>query len=93
MMRIYVGNLSKKTTRADLRELFSKYGQIGRVGLAKEKPSGTSRGYGLVEMNEDADGTRAIAALRGKLLGERPLKVREARTRADRNTSGGENKS
>lgn len=92
-MKIYVGNLSKKTTRADLRNLFATYGEIGRVGLAMEKPGGTSRGYGLVEMNEDADGERAIAALRGKLLGERPLKVRVARLRSDRDTSASDNKS
>lgn len=82
-MRIFVGNLSRETTRDDLRNLFAEYGEIGRVGLAKERPSGTFRGCGLVEMNEDADAERAIAALRGTLLKERPLKVREARMRAD----------
>lgn len=92
-MRIYVGNLSRKTTKADLRNLFATYGQIGRVGLAKEKPNGTWRGFGIVEMNQDSDGKRAIAALRGKLFGQRPLKVREALIRAKQNTSNGNNKS
>lgn len=93
MMRIYVGNLSRKTTRADLRNLFATYGEIGRVGLAKERPSGTWRGFGLVEMNEDADGKRAIAGLRGKLFGQRPLKVKEAPANINRNTSDGHNES
>ena len=92
-MRIYVGNLSRDTTRADLRNLFATYGQIGRVGLAKDTPGGTWRGFGLVEMNEDEDGQRAIAALRGKLIGKRPLKVKEAPLRADQNSPRNGNES
>lgn len=90
-MRIYVGNLSRNTTKADLRNLFAMYGQIGRVGLAKDTPGGTWRGFGLVEMNEEEDGQRAIAALRGKVFGKRPLRVREARR--DHGLAKGENKS
>lgn len=92
-MRIYVGNLSRDTTRAELRDLFAEYGTIGRVGLAKDRPGGTSRGYGLVEMDEDAEGKRAITALNGAFLRERPLKVRELPARADRTRSNGNAKS
>lgn len=87
-MRIYVGNLSEETSRADLRSVFAAYGKIGRVGLAKERPSGTLRGYGLVEM-KDTDGRRAIIGLHGRLLNDRPLKVREVRPRADRKRADG----
>lgn len=92
-MRIYVGNLSEETTRTDLRNLFAEYGQIGRVGLAKERPSGELRRCGLVEMTEEEEGRRAITALSGTMLKERPLKVREARMRAGRAQSGGNTKS
>lgn len=86
-MRIFVGNLALDTTRDDLRRLFADYGRIERVGLAKEKASDTSPGYGLVEMMENADGERAITALDGTLFRERPLRVREARTRTKRDHS------
>ncbi len=92
-MRIYVGNLSQQTTRADLRGLFAEYGQIERVGLAKERTGGPSVGYGLVEMNDEADGERAIAGLSGTLLKDRPLKVRKARARTDRKRSDDNNES
>lgn len=84
IMRILVGNLSHGTTRDDLRNLFAEYGEIARVGLAKDLPDGTRRNYGLVEMNDSAEGERAMSALRGTLFNDRPLKVREARKRADR---------
>ena len=79
IMRIYVGNLSRKTTRADLRNLFADYGEIIRVGLAKAGPDGRPRRAALVEMKNDTDGKRAITALKGTLLRERPLKMKEAR--------------
>lgn len=78
-MRILVGNLSRETSRSDLRDLFAQFGEIARVGLAKNAPDGTPRNIGLVEMKEASDGERAMAALRGTLLNERRLKMREAR--------------
>lgn len=89
-MRILVGNLSSETTRTDLRDLFAEFGQIARVGLAKDRADGTSPGFGLVEMNKEAEGKRAITALSGMLFKERTLKVREARPRDGRKNSNGE---
>ena len=79
IMRIYVANLSQETTRADLRNLFAEYGEIIRVGLAKARPDGRPRHAALVEMKNEKDGKRAISALRGTLLRERQLKMKEAR--------------
>lgn len=79
IMRIYVGNLSQETTRRDLRNLFAQYGEITRVGLAKAWPDGRPRRAALVEMKNESEGRRAITALRGTLLRERPLKMKEAR--------------
>lgn len=83
-MRIYVGNLAQDTTRAEIRGAFGEFGQIDRLGLAKDGPNGKRRNFALVEMAKDADATRAITALNGSMLRDRPLKVREIRPKASR---------
>ncbi len=84
MKNIYVGNLDYATSEQDLRGLFEPYGQIENVSLAKDKFSGQSRGFGFVEMANDADADKAITELNGKQLGNRNLTVNEARPREAR---------
>lgn len=74
-MRIYVSNLAADTTHDDIRAAFSPYGQVFRVGLARDKGP---RGLGLVEMANDNEAEAAIAELNGKQIGERKVKVRQA---------------
>lgn len=54
-MTIYCGNLSRDVTEDDLRQVFEAYGKVGSVSLAREKFSGDSRGFGFVEMSEEAE--------------------------------------
>ncbi|HXN20114.1 MAG TPA: hypothetical protein VN875_17380, partial [Candidatus Binatus sp.] len=81
-----VGNMSFQTTAADLRALFEPFGQLARVHVATDRETGKARGFGFVEMVNDADAAKAIAALDGKDLGGRNLKVNEARPKPE---SGG----
>ncbi len=79
MKNLFVGNMNFQTTESDLRALFEPYGQIARVHIATDRETGRSRGFAFVEMPNDAEAAKAMAALDGKDVGGRNLKVNEAR--------------
>jgi len=89
MKNIFVGNLSFGATEDAVRSVFEQYGSIERVNIIKDRDTGQSRGFGFVEMSGSDEAQRAIAALDGKELEGRPLKVNEARPREDRGFGGG----
>ena len=84
MKNLFVGNMSFQTTEGDLRALFEPFGAITRVHLATDRETGRARGFAFVEMPNDEEAARAMAALDGKEVGGRNLKVNEARPRAER---------
>ena len=92
MKNLFVGNMSFQTTEADLTALFQPFGQVGRVHIATDRETGRARGFAFVEMPNDAEAANAMAALDGKALGGRNLKVNEARPKADRPRIGGGNR-
>lgn len=79
MKNIFVGNLSFGTTEQDLRALFEAYGAVDRVSIVTDRESGQPRGFGFVEMSNDAEGDKAIAGMNGREVGGRSLNVNEAR--------------
>lgn len=88
-MNIYVGNLARETTEAELRRAFEAFGQVSSVAIIKDKYSGESRGFGFVEMPNATEAQAAIAGLNGKEMGGRTLNVNVARPREDRGGRGG----
>ena len=86
-MNIYVGNLPYSVTDADLRELFSAYGEVSQVHLISDKFSGESKGFGFVEMDDNSQADAAIKALNGNNMNGRTIKVNQAKPRADRSSS------
>jgi cold-inducible RNA-binding protein len=95
MKNLFVGNMSFQTTSADLKALFEPFGQLARVHVAMDRETGRARGFGFVEMVNDAEAAAAIAALDGKDMGGRNIKVNEARPKeagsAPRGPRGGGN--
>jgi RNA recognition motif-containing protein len=89
LKNIYVGNISFQTTEQDLDAAFSAYGQVDRVQIVKDRESGQSRGFAFVEMSNNADADKAMAALNGAELSGRTLTVNEARPREARPSGGG----
>jgi len=87
-MKIYVGNLSFQTSENEMRELFGQFGEVKDATILLDRETGRSRGFGFIEMDDDA-GREAIGALDGKEFGGRNLKVNEARPRNDRQGGGG----
>jgi len=86
---IFVGNLSFNTTEDELRQAFEAYGQVDRVSILTDRDTGRSRGFGFVEMANNEDGEKAIAALNGTQIGGRTINVNEARPKTERGGGGG----
>ena len=82
-MNIYVGNLSYEVTEKDLEEAFEAFGEIESVKIIKDNYTGRSKGFGFVEMSNNADAQSAINGLNDKELKGRALKVNTARPRTE----------
>ncbi len=87
-MKLYVGNLSKQTTDAQLNDLAAKFGTPTNVHVAKDKVSGQSRGFGFVEFTNDDEAKAAMAGLHGKEVDGKTLKVNESRPKTTLATPG-----
>src|SRR6266851_4049184 len=83
MKSLFVGNMSFQTSESELRELFAPFGQVTRVHMAMDRETGRARGFAFVEMPNDAEAAQAMAALDGKEVGGRNLKVNEARPKGE----------
>jgi cold-inducible RNA-binding protein len=88
MKNIFVGNLSFGATEDAVRSLFQAYGTVERVNLITDRDTGQARGFGFVEMTNNAEADRAIAELNGRELDGRALNVNEARPKSDRGGGG-----
>jgi len=89
MKNIFVGNLSFGTTEEAVRSMFAAHGTVDRVNIVTDRDTGQARGFAFVEMSDNAEGDRAIAALNGVDLDGRALNVNEARPKAERGSGGG----
>jgi RNA recognition motif-containing protein len=89
-MNIYVGNLSYDVSEENLRQAFEAFGQVSSARIVKDKYSGQPRGFGFVEMPNQAEAQEAIKSLNGKELLGKQMSVNEARPRTDRGRSGGQ---
>ncbi len=83
-MNIYVGNLSYEITDDEVKDIFSPHGEISSVSIIKDKYSGQSKGFGFVEMPNQAEAEEAIKALNESDLKGRNIKVNQARPREER---------
>ena len=87
--RIYVGNLPWAYSSSDLEALFKQHGDVAAAEVIMDRETGRSRGFGFVQMANDADMEPAINALNGFNCNGRPLVVNEARERTPRAGGGG----
>ena len=83
-MNIYVSNLSFAVQDEDLREFFAEYGEVSSAKVIMDKYTNRSKGFGFVEMPDDAAGQKAIAELDGGMVEGRAIKVMVAKPREER---------
>lgn len=93
-MNIYISNLSYSLNDADLQEFFAEYGEVTSAKIIMDRETGRSRGFGFVEMPNDAEGQKAIDELNGAEYDGKTISVNIARPREDkpsfnRNRGGG----
>ncbi len=88
-MNIYVGNLASEVNDEDLKNLFSGYGNIVSVKVIKDMYSGTSKGFGFVELSNQTEAQKAINELNSKELKGKTIVVNEARPKTDSRSGGG----
>ncbi len=82
--KLYVGNLSYRTTEDDLRTMFAQAGKVESVSLIKDRDTGQSKGFAFVEMSTQSEAEQAIKLFNGQTLGDRPIKVNIARPREEK---------
>ena len=90
--KLYVGNLPYTVRDEDLQQSFSQYGSVSSAKVMMERDTGRSKGFGFVEMGNDAEAQAAIAGMNGQSLGGRSITVNEARpmeARPPRSGGGG----
>jgi RNA recognition motif-containing protein len=87
-MNMYVSNLSFHTTDEDLKNLFSDFGEVSSSKVITDRETGRSRGFGFVEMPEEADAKKAMEELDGKDIEGRALSVTVARPKEQRSGGG-----
>ena len=87
--RIYIGNLAFGATEDDVRTAFEMHGAVASVQIITDRETGQSRGFGFIEMDDDAAAEQAVAAVNGADIAGRNVIVNEARPRPSRDGGGG----
>ena len=80
-VNIYVGNLAYSMTEESLQELFEQHGEVSSVKIITDRETGRSKGFGFVEMPENADAENAIQQLNDTEVQGRNIRVNVARPR------------
>jgi len=87
--KLYVGNLSYRTTEDEIKTLFAEIGTVESAKIITDKYTGQSKGFGFVEMSSNEEAQSAISKLNGQNYKDRPLTVSEARPQEKREGGGG----
>jgi RNA recognition motif-containing protein len=83
-MNIYVGNLAYTTSDQELRDAFGAFGDVSRATVIMDRETGRSKGFGFVEMANNAEAEEAIQAMNGRNIGGRTIRVNQAEERKPR---------
>ncbi len=87
-MNIFVSNINYRTQNESLFQLFAEFGEVTSARIITDRETGRSRGFGFVEMSNDAEGQAAIEALDGKEFEGKELRVAVARPKEERAPRG-----
>jgi RNA recognition motif-containing protein len=89
VMNIYVSNLSFAVENEDLKGFFEEYGEVSSARIITDKETGRSRGFGFVEMPDNAAAQKAVSELNGTMVEGRSISVTEARPKEEKTGGGG----
>jgi RNA recognition motif-containing protein len=89
MTKLFVGGLPYAVTDQELNDLFAEYGTVASATIIMDRQTGRSKGFGFVELEDDAMAQKAVEEMNGKDIGGRSIAVSVARPREERGPSGG----
>ena len=89
--RLFIGGLPYTVTEEELKEMFSKVGELESASIITDKYTGNSKGFGFIEFKKDEDAVKAIETLNNTELGGRRINVAEAKPMEPRENRGGFN--
>ena len=84
-MKLLIRNLARNTTEATLLELFEGYGKVQSCTIVMDKKTGTSKGFGFVEMPKPGDAKAAMKNTNGTELDGSKIRVKKAESRPEEN--------
>src|SRR6187402_3496900 len=87
--KLFVGNLSFKTTENDLQDTFAAHGTVVETNLMMDRETGRPRGFAFVTMSTPEEAQTAISALNGRSIDGRAITVNVAKPREERSGGGG----
>ena len=87
--KLFVGNLSFKTTENALQDTFAEFGTVTEANLMMDRSTGRPRGFGFVTMSTPEEAAKAVEGMNGKSIDGRALTVNLARPREERAPGGG----
>lgn len=82
-MKLLIRNLARSTTEAELRAMFAEHGTVQSCTLVMDKDTGSSKGFGFVEMPKPGDAKAAIKTLNGREVDGVKMRVKKAETKQD----------
>ena len=77
-MKLLIRNLDRSTTEQELRGLFQEFGAVQSCDLVIDRDSGTSKGFGFIEMPKSGEAKAAIKNLNNKTVGSNKIRVKKA---------------
>ncbi|MGJ8650991.1 MAG: RNA recognition motif domain-containing protein [Opitutaceae bacterium] len=83
-MKLLIRNLNRSTTAAELEKLFQEFGAVLKCSLVMDPQSGTSKGFGFVEMQKPGDAKAAVKNLNNKTVNGMKIRVKKAETRQEK---------
>jgi RNA recognition motif-containing protein len=86
--RLYIGNLSKSTTREELTTLFTQAGEVTAAEVIKDRKSGEPKGFAFITMSAQSEADKAVSMFNTYSLSDHTLKVSLAKPREQRGTTG-----
>ncbi|MCK4950648.1 MAG: RNA-binding protein [Gammaproteobacteria bacterium] len=88
-MKLLIRNLARTTTEAEIRAMFEVYGAVQSCTLVKDKETGSSKGFGFIEMPSPGDARVAVKRLNGEDVAGNKIRVKKAEPAAGKGKSAG----
>jgi RNA recognition motif-containing protein len=92
-MKLLIRNLSRETTEAELKKLFQEFGTVQKCNLVMDQATGTSKGFGFVEMQKPGPAKAAVKTLNDKVVNGQKIRVKKAETQKERHRNSSDESS